>query len=324
MRNKIFILIILFNSFLLSAEALLNDQPGSYVIYNDERFDDQAYIGLLYLGDDTLIVRTYEKSNNSELALILKLRMIDEEIGFDDSMKILTGSFNDSQTTQRILPMILNWSNAWLKSKEQIIANKAYSERYGDLYSYQFWIPIFNIETIEEDPNFKVETVGMVQDINDPAFAQFAGIPDSISSDPFKIIAENSEESDIPGFGITLDNNWVEGEDGIFRIQMKTVQDAAIFVENFSIEGTPFSNGYDIAKYFMLANSGGIVLADESKIYTSDNSIIFENRVLDPRTRAISIQIKKIKQDNNIISIMTFASFLDLYNENSNYFDSLF
>ena len=324
MYKKTLILILIFNSLLLNAESIFDDQPGSYVIYSDERFNDQAYIGLLYLGDDSLLIRTFEKNNNLELALILKLKIADEEIGFDESMQILTGSLKDSQTTQRIMPMILNWGNAWLNSKEKIQENKVYSERYVDLYSYQFWIPIFNIESIEDDPNFKIETVGTVQDINDPAFAQFTGIPESINSDSFKIFVKNSEKTYIPSLGMSLDNNWVEGDDGIFRIQMKTVQDAALFVESFSIEGTPFKDGYDIAKYFMLANSGGIVLANVSKIFSLNNDIIFENRVLDPRTGAISIQKKKIKQDENIISITTLASFLDLYNENSSYFDSLF
>ena len=104
---------------------------------------------------------------------------------------------------------------------------------------------------------------------------------------------------------------------------MKTVQDAALFIENISLEGTPFSNDYDIAKFMMLANSGGILLADESRIFTSNNNIILENHVLDPRTGTISYQRKKFIQDNNIVSIISFASFLDLYNENISYFDAL-
>lgn len=324
MQKKIILIsLILLNSILLFSESLFNNLPGSYVIYNDERFNDQAYIGILYLGDDTLLVRTYEEENSYEFAFIVKLKVVDGEIEFDDEMQILAGGLNDSTTTKRIFPMILNWGNAWFNNKEKISDNYSHIERSVDLYSFLYWIPVFNIETIENDPEFKLLTVGTVQDINDPAFAQFTGIPEISNSDSFRIIAGNSKKSYIPGLDMTLDNNWIEGEDGIFRIQMKTVQDAALFVEDISLEGTPFSNGYDIAKYFMLANSGGIVLADESRIITSSNSIIMENQVFDPRTGAVSFQRKKIIQGNNMVSIITFASFLDLYNENISYFDAL-
>ncbi len=113
MLKKIMLISLLLSPILLIAENLFNDIPGSYVIYNDERFNDQAYIGLLYLGDDTLLVRTYEENSNSEFALIVKLKIVDDEIEFDDEMQILAGGFKDSTITQRVLPMLMNWGNAW-------------------------------------------------------------------------------------------------------------------------------------------------------------------------------------------------------------------
>ena len=204
LKKIILISLLLLNTILLIAESLFNDLPGNYVIYNDERFNDQAYIGLLYLGDDTLLVRTYEENSDTEFALIVKLKIVDGEIEFDDGMQILAGGLKDSMITQRILPMVLNWGNAWFNSKDKILNNHSHIERYVDLYSYQYWIPAFNIEKIENDPNFNLLTVGSVQDINDPAFAQFTGIPNYSNSDSFRIIVGNFEKSYIPKLKISV------------------------------------------------------------------------------------------------------------------------
>ena len=323
MFKKVILLILLSVSpFLLFAEDVFNDIPGSYVIYNDTRFGTQAYIGLMYLGEDTVLVRTFEKESEYEMVFVANMQVVDGNLEMGDQLQILAGEINGSTTAGRMLPMLLNWANAWYRNREKIDRLSPLVAEADDVYTYQYWIPVFNIEKINDDNLFQIVTAGIVGNINDPAFAMFSGLPEQVHSESFRIIPGNSNSTVNPELNMTLDQNWVEGEDGVFRIQMKTVQDAAVFKEDINLEGTPFQDKYDIAKIMMLS-SGGVLLAGESLVYQSGDSLVMENQVYDPNTGAVSFQHKRFEQTDDIVSTVSFASFLDLYTENREYFEEL-
>lgn len=326
MKKKILLLILIttltINAF---SEALFNDLPGSYVIYNDERFNDQAYIGLLYLGSDKVLVRTYEENTANEFVFIVTMVIEDNKFSFANDMEFLYGKLGSSETTQRILPMILNWGNAWYESRSFIEENLSYSAQIDDTYSYQYWIPILNIEDISYDPDFSLITAGMVKDINDPAFAQFDGVSDWSQFPAYKINIEESNDVLISHFLFTLDQNWVKEKDGVYRIKQESDQDAALMIEQVDLETIPYKSDKDLAKIIMLSSSSAysMLLADKSKIYQQDGHLYFENCVLDYQSNAISYQKSKYVLDGNIMSIISLASFYDLYEMNSEYFDKI-
>ena len=114
MRRSFFILVFLFTSiFAFADEIVFSDRPGSYAIYNDLRFEEQTIVGICYVGENTVLARSYEAASGNELQILVQFITNDNKITLGDNLRILKGDLNSSQASARLLPMLMNWANTW-------------------------------------------------------------------------------------------------------------------------------------------------------------------------------------------------------------------
>lgn len=327
--KKVFlsILIILMSTvFSFADESLLfSDRPGSYAIYHDLRFENEAIVGLCYLGENTIIVRSYEPKSENELLLMVEFTLSDNQIELGQNLRVLQGDMSSSPAASRLLPMLMNWASSWYVSKEKIADNETYSISTDDDYKYCFWIPVFQIETIGNKKDFTVISIGSLTDLSDPRFFAFNELPEPEDAESFKIKQGEEIEVEIDGIYAPLDDNWKSDDNRIYRIDNKTPQDAVFMIETINYTEAGFPSLKELAKILLIGNTNIIILADGSKIFFEDGvyNIIF--RMYDPNQNQVTIQqTQLIDRDDGYVSIATLACYETLYLQNKEYFDKIF
>jgi len=327
MKTFLFVTIIfLLVSLSISAENLFDDLPGSYAIYHDTRFNDDAYVGVAFVGDDTLLARSFEtKSGNEILLLIPFVRSSDGGFDMGSNLKLLKGKFKSSPAADRLIPMLLNWGTTWLKSKDKIAESLTFEANTDDDYIYQYWIPVFQLEKIvDSDVNFSLVTVGILDGNQDPRFFGFKGLPAVVKSESFLIPVAAPSNPVVDGLKIPLDSNWKSSDGKVFRVQVKTNQDAAFFVETINIAEQGINTQEALAKLMILGNKQTILLAEGTRVFRIDGKLNLFLRNLDQKSFKASIQqTQLVPRDAEFVSIVSLASFETLYNENKAYFDKI-
>lgn len=310
----------------VSAEKIFDDLPGSYAIYHDTRFSDDVYLGVAYVGEDTLLARSFETKTGNEIVLLIPF-VQGNDGGFDmgPNLKLLKGDFKSSPAASRVIPMLLNWGTTWLKSKGKIADLLTFEANTDDDYVYQYWIPVFQLERIvDHDDGFALVTAGILEGNQDPRFFTFNGLPEVMKSDSFQISAGTANSPIIDGLKIPLDNNWKSTDGRVFRIQVKTDQDAAFFVETINIVEQGIKSETALAKLMILSNKQTILLANGTRVFRANGQINLFLRILDQNNLKASIQQSQlVARDAEFVSIVSLASFESLYNDNKVYFDRI-
>ena len=304
--------------------SLFSDISGSYAIYHDLRFNDEAIIGVCYIGEDTVLTRSYEPKTGNELLLMVDFVVNKNEIEHGNNIKVLKGSFTSSEAASRLLPMLLNWANTWYKSKDKINQNMKYSVSTDDDYSYLSWIPVFQIDTIGTKKDFTVFTVGFLKDLSDERFFGITKLPSPIKSDKYKIKKGKSQNVEIDGLLVPLDSNWETEDKRIYRINKKTPQDAAFLIETINYTESGFSSISQLAKLLLIGTSDVVVLTEGSSISVEKGTYNLYIRMFDPVQNKVTVQqTQLIERGDGYVSIATLACYETLYLQNKDYFDKI-
>ena len=68
-------------------EVIFSDRPGYYAIYDDLRFENEAIIGVCYVGENTILARSYEPETENEVILMIELDINDNEIDMGQNLR---------------------------------------------------------------------------------------------------------------------------------------------------------------------------------------------------------------------------------------------
>lgn len=326
MKKIILVLLVLVSAVFVFADenVIFDDFPGKFALYEDSRFGEKAIIGLCYLGNNSIVARSYEPKTENELVLMMDFVITENGIAPGDNLRVLKGSFNSSENAQRLLPMIMNWSASWYASKDTIKEKGSYSYSSDDEFNYLSYIPVFQIDSIGTDNKFKIFSMGTLSDLNDERFNNLTGIPEAVEAESYKISKGKKTEVIIDGLKITLDSNWKTTDERIYTLDKVTPQDAVFLVETFNYVENGFNSLKELANLLLGANQNIILLAEGSKIVETEGSIFIYSRMYDPIQKKNSFQeTQLIERNDGYVSVVTLSCYETLYLKNKKYFDGI-
>jgi hypothetical protein len=328
MRNRRLFMCLFLSAALAAsaAAAVFDDVPGSYAVYHDTRFGDDCFIGLCYVGSDTIVARSYETRTGNELMVMLPLIVEDGELDLGSTLKILRGALDSSAAARRLIAMCMNWMRSWYLNRDSIDARLDLEYSADDDYVFSFWIPVFRLREIKGDEanRFYLVTAGVLKSNTDERFFSFKGLPEPIDSERFEIKAGKPIEAVIDGLKVPLDDNWKTEDQSVYRIQVKTEQDAAFYVETMDLKKQGVGSPQRLALIMMIGNKDVVLLAEGSRVFKDKGSFNCLMRVLDPASGKATIQqTQLIERGGSVVSIATLAAYETLYIQNKAYFDRI-
>lgn len=311
-------------SIFAEGESIFSDRPGSFAIYRDLRFEGEAIVGVCYTGTNTLLLRSYEAESGNEVQILMELSLSPDSIDPTDKVKLMKGDINSSPAAQRLMPMILNWANAWYASKDKIEAEDSAFLEADDKYYFRYWVPVFQLEKIGDKKDFTLFSVGMIKDFSDPRFFDIKGLPETVEGPSYKIKKGKKGAVEIDGLSIPLDSNWESKDQRIYTITKETEQDAVCMVETVDYAKTGLTSLKQMARLLMIGNINNILLTDGSGIVFEDNRYTITLRLYDSAQKKISRQeTQLIYRGENLASLVTLSSYESLYQKNKSYFDKI-
>ena len=327
MRKLLPVLCFLAAGFLSAADepVFTGEIPGSYAIYHDTRFQEDLYLGLCYTGEDNLVVRTWDTASREELVLLLPLVREGENLLYGDSLKVLKGDLKTGPGGQRLLPMILNWANAWNRLKSQFEGHSDFKATGEDEeYYFTFWVPVFRIRALGDGGDFSLITAGILKDSSDPRFFQFTGLPRASAADSYTLVPGTPVNPEIDGLKVPLDSNWKTQDNRVYRLTRKTPQDAVFLVETINIKDQGIDSPARLAMLMLIGSPDAIFLAEGSRVFEDQGTLNLFKRVYDGTTGKISIQQTQIiSRGGEVYSLANLACFETLYRANREYFDRI-
>lgn len=325
MRKFLVLCFMLVNIFVCADDVpIFLDIPGSYAIYHDLRFNSDVFIGICYVGENTILARSYETKTKIELLMLIPFVRTDNGIDIGKNLKVLKGDLNTSNSTSRLLPMIMNWSNSWYKSKSEIDTKNQYFVSSDDDYYYLSWIPVFQIKIIGKKEEFSVISVGKLKDNEDSRFFEFTQLPIPSKSDTYEIIKGKPLDVVIDGLKIPLDSNWKSDDGKVYRITTKSPQDSLFTIETFDYKRVGFHSIKQLVNVLLISNNDVIVLTDGTDVTFKDGTYYIVMRMFDPIQDKVTVQqTQLIERDKDIVSLATLACYETLYLANKSFFDSI-
>ena len=303
------------------------DRPGAYVIHSDPRFGELAYVGLCYLGGDALALRSFVPRTGAEVNLVLGLSLDDTGSSVTTpSVRVLKGDLGNSESSLRIVPMVLNWTNGWLHSRDWFSQSREFEYAEDDEFRFSYWVPVLNILSIggTGTRDLRIVTAGIIRSVEAPEFFAFTGVPEARESDAYAVEALPNSPVTIDGLSVPLDANWQTEDGRLFRIQKRTPQDAVLMIETLDLAEYGIKDSYELIKYSLLADQDAFLMAADAKVYELDGLPCLSYRLLDPTTGFVTVQYKLFfDRGDSVVSMATLAAFESLYLANKAYFDAI-
>jgi len=314
------------------------DEPLSYAVYHDTRAGANAYIGLMYPGGNKLVIRVYESDSGTVLlasqTFYTTTAIASGVTGVSGmtadkpapevepgTIALLSGDFGATPYGEKIFSEVYGWIDAWLHSRARFEEASVYDFDETCRYKFEYWIPILQMRSAED---VKLVSAGVLTSMTDPAFFSFDSEVKTANGPSYAITVGKSAPSQIGALQVSLDSNWVRGDDGIYRISHESPQDAFCQVETLDMSEFGSSDTFDLIKLFIL-HSGGILLPEDLRIFVSGGYPCLFYRVCDPVTRMVTAQFRVfIPKDETHLSVLSFGAFASLYDANKEYFDYIF
>lgn len=310
------------------------ETPGAFAVYRDTRFGGNAYIGLCAMGGNQLALRLYEPATKNELLVLQtfyttpkgeKSGQLDIEPG---SLDLIRGDFSASEASQRLLPLVYNWLNAWLHSRTRFDQAHEFDFEEDGRYHFQYWVPVLqmggaDLQDAEANGSVSLVTAGMASSADDPAFFDYTGEPETVAGPKVSIVASAARSVKVDGLAFPLDDNWKQDGDGLYRIAQSTPQDAYFMVETVNRGDFGNLDSFGLIKILLLG-SGTTLLPDSLRVFASGDSPAVFYRVYDPASGQVSVQYKLfVPRDEERLSIVSLGAFESVYADNKEYFDAI-
>ena len=322
--KKVFLLLFALLTVLIGAEEapIFTGLKGGYAIYEDSRYGEPIYIGVCYIGNDSVIMRSYEPATGNDVAVRGKFNNIDGILDYDPTMYMIRGELDSSEAATRLLPVILNWANTWFNLKGNIGTDTQYNGEGG--YKFSFWIPVFQLSSIGLDDGLKLLTAGVVHKESDPAFIDFKGLPKATYAPSATVKEASSLTAEIDGISVPLDNNWEKISDSQYIMSQFSDEDALISIETSRPADSGINSTSTLVALYMLPGKNQRVLAVGSRVFITDGIFNLVKRTYDQQTGRVSLhQIQFLPRGNGYISIAELRVLETIYLKNKAYFNSI-
>ena len=323
--KKIFLLLFTITTAMVMAQEspVLTGFKGSYAIYEDNRYEDPVYIGLCYVGEDSIIMRSYEPATGNDFAAKGTLKNIDGVLDYDPTMLLLKGELKSSDAVDRLLPLVLSMANTWFNIKDSIGTSTQFKGS-SDL-SFSFWVPVFQLSSIGlENKGIRLITTGIAHSERDPAFMDFKGLPKTDYSPSFTIEKGESLEAQIDGITIPLDDNWKKVSDTHYAMNQFSDEDATFMIDTIRPADSGISSSTMLVLLHMLPEEDERLFAQGSEVFITDGIFNLVKRVYDEKTRRIYVhQMQFLPRGNGYVSIAELSVLESLYLKNKSYFNSI-
>lgn len=304
---------------------------GAYAIYRDGRGGEEAYIGLCFLGGNELAIRLFECASGNEL-LFTQTWHVSSGRAEPGTISLVRGSFDSSPLAARLDSIVTEFANAWLASRARFEEESEFSVA-GDTpgYDFRYWVPVFRVyaagleraNPATGEGTIALVTAGIAQSGSDPSFYSFKGFPKAKTGPVDALSAGDPRTASVDGLSVPLDANWVEGNDGIWRIARKGAQDAAFLIESLDLSDYGDRNVFDLIRLLVL-NSGWRLLPEDLRIFVFNERPCVHYRVFDPDTETVTVQYKMfIPRGESRFSLVSMSIYEPLYEANRDYFDGI-
>lgn len=302
------------------------DQAGSFAIYYDARAEPPCYVGLCYLGGNEVAIRVYEPGSEQELLVLETLYTVDDGEGGTEldpgSINIIRGDIN-AEVSQRILPLVWNWINAWIQSRSNFDDTIAYEFEYDGMYRFEGWVPLLQLRQIDE--GVELTTAGIASSVTDPAFFAWTGFPQPETGPSVTLAAGGnsaSAEKSLTGFW-TPDSNWTVDDQRVWKVTKETVQDAYVYEEVLppeTIEGM----STELLLKALLTRTGAQLIAPSVQLSEEGETVFLSFKVYDSETNTVTVQVKRmLGNSDGGLAILNFGAFESVWVENESYFTEL-
>jgi hypothetical protein len=322
--KKIFLLLFALSTVLLSAaeSPIFTGLKGSYAIYEDSRYGDTVYIGVCYVGDDTIIMRSYEPASGNDFAIKGSFNNVGGLLDYESDMRILKGEIKSSEAATRLLPQMLNWANTWFNLKENIGTETQYNGNDG--YSFSFWIPVFQLSSIGRNQGLKLITTGIAHSERDPEFLDFKGLPRAGYAPSYTIKKAEPFNAEIDGISIPLDKNWDKIGETRYGISQFSDEDALFEITTSRPAETGIHSTATLVTLHMLAQKEQRLLAEGSRVFITDGIFNLVKRSLDENTGRIYLhQMQFLPRGNGYVSVAELKVLETVYLKNKAYFNAI-
>jgi len=313
---------------------LMRNHPGDYVIYRDYRGESEAYLGLMYLDEETFILRFSAPVENSSFTAIMTLD--DDPSPGVTSIRVMESTV-DQQTQGWFIADLSN-----IATQRNRIASAYLEDRttlrdvlpmdWGVLtHHYDTWAPVFQLVLTEREetgePLLELLSIGRVRDLEDPRFFDFEGLPTIETGPDYEIDPGEVTIRNMGDLWLPLGEQWeVHPARGYARLQGVTEQDAAVLVETLDLRQAGITDHRVMARMLLAgAADANLLLADtvtqeriDERRWKLQYSVYDRNTAL-----ASTVQNLLVQRRPGEWQVITLSAFQTLYRRNRALFDAI-
>lgn len=339
-------------------KSYIDDTPGEFVYYKDNSFKRESYIGILMYDQSTFQIKYYAPADSKKG---LKETNIAIAVTIDPSSpywnmtgeKIIT-PITETEENLNILnylhDFLYEMSSRRIKLSQDVspestdykyvakfalsgIKSKQTFDQFGGKVEivYDPLIPFFNVKTISNSSKENVLeciTFGIIKSGDDKTFDNFTGInPKQIKKNSLNV-NKKAETKPISNqlYKLSLDSNWtIDQENGFFMLGESAF---------LNITGLKFDNSqkYNSTKYSFFTARKTLYSTDNQYTDITNLNWECENKFAKikfsystyvPSDKDNFKTIKVISNNQEYTGLVSFATFMNCYNSNKEYFEKV-
>ncbi|MBI9100386.1 MAG: hypothetical protein JEY91_18020 [Spirochaetaceae bacterium] len=316
---------------LADSEVLTSPTAGDYVIYENSFAAKKLIISILYIGDQSFYIKTFNKDNYEMNDFNLRIADNNGLYGIDKiSMKTGELSNVDILLAQSdFLDLLNSRKDVEVQSfPENIQLRKKWSSLDTTFeYEFAYWIPLTGllsrIDINNKTNSLKLVRFGTLKGENDTIIRDFTGLDTGYDNSPASVIPDSDDAPAIfDGIKIPLDGNWNINNE----INTATLNIGGERFSHFTIQTIPGKNLPENPYQFLswqLINSNAYIIPDSVHIFDFKGTPTLQFTVLDEKTLKMTISMTMLFDRGEFSSVLQFGSYLNFYTENKEYFDQI-
>lgn len=303
---------------------------GDYVIYKDNSFKSETWVGFLYYDDFTYGAVLYTPSENRRISIGFSVSSTFDKMELKGQKlveKIDMTNENDIEAVNylmQLLPNLYAWgkkntTQKTLDINRSIFALKNIFSLGGDIkLTTASYVPVFGIEKIESKDKktlLQLNRIGRVK--SDSEFYNFI-LPFETTKTPSLKLDQNAKKQtiDFAKLKIKLDSQWTKITENSYFLG-----DIAFLTFSPLSEKLSFS---DLVSFFCLSSKDRIIETEKMQIQGNHKKAYLTNLVYDTETQTVNVDKKLLVFLDKSYFLVSLTVAKSDYEKYKTYFDKLF
>lgn len=318
---------------LLQISFAVETVSGDYVIYKDETFKEETWIGFLYYDPATYGAVLYTPSKNKRICLAFSVKTKDAKMELTGQKlisKIDMRSESDIEAVNylmQILPDLYSWGenlalkkNTALRYSNKKIKNVAKFGGDIKVRSASF-VPLFGIENIKDKKNNRLLYVSRIGRVlsSEAEFFDFI-LPFERKKSASLKLDKNAETKSIKvkNFSVDIDSQWTKITENSYLLGNSA------FLTISLIPLAQVSSFSKLITFFLLSSPNRTVDIDSISLNGNAKNFTVKSTVYDNESQTVNLDKKKLMRfaDTYVLLSLTVAS--SDYEKYKQYFDRIF